>query len=108
MKNGSVFSSFQTNKSRRLETFYEDGFEEKDSISPLQLNNSLNFNYPVSRSASFSGNIADGPQYKNYEKRAQSLRPRRNSEVPTNIEDHIKFLDEEKYSIMNLMDDAFY
>ena len=106
MRTGSHMSSFQSNNGRRLETFYED-LEEKENNTTSQLNIISKHNPQIVRSSSFGSNCPEGPRFQRID-RTQSLRPRINSEVVTNLQDHIRLLEKGKSSIMNMMDEEFW
>ena len=103
VRTSTVLSSFQSNTVNKLETFYEDFHENITQ----EMNNLSTNNYHLGRSSSFGGTGPYGTRYQRIGQ-TQSLRPRRNSEVVTNLQDHIRLLDEEKHSIMNLMEDEFW
>ena len=96
LKRQSVMSSFK--ESPKIPTFYE----KKYNTLPVQVNDIYDSKQSIGRSLSFGSNFEEGQRYK---KHPETGRPRRNSEVATNVEDDIRILEEEKNSIMNLMNE---
>ena len=97
-RSSSVMSSFRAPVGQRVRTFSETMEDQNiDTISRSS--------YHLSRSSSFGGHCQSELPTPIFEQtREQTMKPRRNSEIVTNLHDHIRLLDQHKNSIMNFED----
>ena len=102
-RSSSVMSSFRAPVGNRVRTFSEN-MEDNDDSSRLRTN------YHLARSSSFGGQhrptAAVIPRVDQVY--AQTMKPRRNSDIVTNLQDHLRMLDKQKDSIMNLLDNDYW
>lgn len=101
-RSSSVMSSFRAPIGHRVRTFSEN-MEDQD------FNTRSRNNYHLSRSSSFGGHYKTEQATPIFDQtRTQTIKPRRNSEIVTNLHDHIRLLDQQKDSIMNFEDRDYW
>jgi len=100
-RSSSVMSSFRAPVGQRVRTFSEN-MEDQDFTTRSR--NS----YHLSRSSSFGGHYQNEPPTPIFDQTHTLMKPRRNSEIVTNLHDHIRLLDQHKDSIMNFEDRDYW